>query len=166
MHPPQNTLPSLCPPKPPLFLSYSFPCLPLPQSGERSLSSAAGRTPSSVSVKWKKKKKKRPASWKSQCEPGAAVHNARRWLAAAGARQSRRPKQWQGGVGAGAGGRGGGTLGPSPLLSPQPLTPTPFIYIYMYMYFFFSQVLLPRYPPLNPKAPRDWVLGPGTSVGL
>lgn len=128
------------------------------------LSSAAGRTPSSVSVKWKKKKK-RPASWKSQCEPGAVVHNARRWLAAAGARQSRRPKQWQGGVGAGAGGRGGETRGPSPLLSPQPLTPTPYIYIYVYVFFFSSQVLLPRYPPLESEGASRLGAGAGYVSG-
>lgn len=130
------------------------------------LSSAAGRTPSSVSVKWKKKKKKK------DLRPGRASVSPAPWCTTP-ADGSQRPGRgnpgapssgragWGPGLEAGAGERGA----PLPSSLPSP-SPPPLIYIYVYVFFFSSQVLLPRYPPLNPKAPRDWVLGPGTSVGL
>lgn len=151
-------------PKTPLFLQYTFPCLPPPKSVPRSATRGTG---SAVSGKGKGGGKDlrpgRASVSRAPLAPLPALHSARRWLAPAPARRSRRPEAvagrgrgWGPGMEAGEGERGA----PLPSSPPSPSPPTPFIF------FFSSQVLLPRYPPLNPKAPRDWVLGPGTSVRL
>lgn len=92
--------------------------------------------------------------------PSPAAHRARRRLAPAPARLASGPAAaaghgWVGvGVEAWGGGGGGGARGPlSPPLFPA-LRPHP-----LDLFFFSSQVLLPGYPPLHPKAPRDWVSG-------
>lgn len=90
--------------------------------------------------------------------PSPALHSARRWLAPAPARRSRRPEAVAGrgrGWGPGMEAGGGGARGPSPLLSSQPLTPTPFIY------FFFLPSSLASLSPLESEGASRLGAGAG-----
>lgn len=118
-----------------LFRAFLHPC---PRSAH-SLGGSANLISGIWEMKGKEKKKKGPASWKSDREPSGAGAVARP-LCTVPADGSLRPRRGDPGapkqrLGEGEGGgrawrRGRGARGPSPLLSSQPLTPTPFIYFF------------------------------------
>ena len=138
--------PPLCPrrpPQPPLnphfFSRTLFLCLPPPPVRGALTRSAARRTQSAVSEKWrggkKKKKKKGPASWKSECEPsGAQPQRPQTARSGRGRSEPVAPKQrllgaGEVGSGGGDGGRGGERGAPLPSSPPSP-SPPPLLYIF------------------------------------